>query len=104
MELNLNVKDRLTLIAILPTSGKITDLVEVMEIIKKIKFDKEEKEQIQYKEEDGKIQWNTELEIDKNLDFSFEQVGVIKNAIKKLDDEGKITLAILDTCLKFNKL
>lgn len=38
MEVNLNIKDRITLISILPSTGKITDLVEVMDLVKLIKF------------------------------------------------------------------
>ena len=46
MEVNLNVKDRLTLITILPTQGKITELVEVMDLVRLIRLTEEEKSEI----------------------------------------------------------
>ena len=38
MKLNLSVRDRLTVIALLPNTGKMTDLVEIMELLKILKF------------------------------------------------------------------
>lgn len=104
MVVNLNIKDRLTIISILPTSGKIIELVEVMEIVKMIKFSEGEKQEVKYKEDNGKVYWDPLLDVGKDFEFTYEQIGVIKGAIKKLDEEDKVTLSILDTCLKFNKL
>lgn len=104
MNIALNVKDRLTLIAILPTTGKMTDLVEVLGLIKLLKFTEEEKQEIDYKEADGKILWNISKESPRDVDINFEQLRIIKDKIKELDDAGKIDLNTLDTCLKFSKL
>ncbi len=104
MEVNLNVKDRLTLITILPTQGKITELVEVMDLVRLIRLTEEEKSEINYKEVDGRVLWDATKEAPRDFNISFEQVKIIKDSVKKLDDDGKVNLAILDTCLKFSKL
>ena len=55
MKIGLTAKDRMAIIAILPTQGKLTDLVEILELIKTIKFTKEETESLNLKTEDGKV-------------------------------------------------
>lgn len=104
MKIDLNVKDRLAIISILPTQGSITDLVEVMEIIKKIKFSEQEKRDLSFSEDNGKITWDMSLEKDNSFDLSFEQVRLIKQTIDKLNEANKIDINILDTCLKFRSI
>ena len=101
MKIELSILDRLTLIYILPTTGSIQELVDVMDIIRLVRFTEEEKKAINYKEDNGKVTWN---ETKKEVELTFEQLKVIKDTINSLDKEGKITLNILDTCLKFSKL
>lgn len=104
MTVNLNVKDRLVVIALLPANGKLTEMVDVMDLVKKIKFSEEERKDIEYNEKDGKIQWNLDKDTGRDFDISIDQIKIIQNSIKKLDEEGKIDLYLLDTCLKFSKL
>lgn len=104
MEIQLNVSDRLTLVSILPTTGKLQELVEVLDIVKLVKFSEEEKKLIGYKEEGGKISWDPSKEVVKTFEFTFEHIKVIKDAVNKLDEEGKVNLSTFGTCLKFSKL
>lgn len=104
MTVNLNVKDRLVVIALLPANGKLTEMVDVMDLVRKIKFSEEERKDIEYNEKDGKIQWNLDKDTGRDFDISIDQIKIIQNSIKKLDEEGKIDLYLLDTCLKFSKL
>lgn len=104
MKVKLSVKDRLTVIALLPNTGKMTDLVEVLELIKLLKFSDEERQRIKYREEGGKIYWDASEEKDNEYDINFEQIRIIKERITELDNESKIDLGTLDTCLKFSKL
>lgn len=104
MEVNLNIKDRITLISILPSTGKITDLVEVMDLVKLIKFSDEERKLVNLEEKDGRITWDISADTPKTYNINFAQVSIIKDTIKKMDDAGSISLNMLDTCLKFSKL
>lgn len=104
MKIKLNTLDRLTLVYILPTTGSIQELVEVMDIVRLVKFTEDEKKAINYKEDNGRITWDVNSDVGKEIEFTFEQLKVIKDTISSLDKDGKITLNILDTCLKFSKL
>lgn len=104
MTVELNVKDRLVLVSILPVQGKMTDLVEVIDLIRLIKLTDDEKTEIGYTEKEGRIFWDITKEAPREFEINFEQLRIIKESIKKMDDEGKIDLSILNTCLKFSKL
>jgi hypothetical protein len=104
MTVELNVKDRLVLVSILPVQGKMTDLVEVIDLIRLIKLTDDEKTEIGYTEKEGRIFWDITKENPREFEINFEQLRIIKESIKKMDDEGKIDLSILNTCLKFSKL
>lgn len=104
MKISLNIKDRITLISILPSTGKIADLVEIMDLVRLIKFSDEERKAVNLEEKDGRITWDVSADIPKTYDINFSQVSIIKDTIKKMDDAGSISLNMLDTCLKFSKL
>lgn len=104
MTVELNVKDRLVLVSILPAQGKMTDLVEVIDLIRLIKLTDDEKTEIGYTEKEDRIFWDITKETPREFEINFEQLRIIKESIKKMDDEGKIDLSILNTCLKFSKL
>ncbi len=104
MKISLNIKDRITLISILPSTGKIADLVEIMDLVRLIKFSDEERKAVNLEEKDGRITWDVSADIPKTYDINFSQVSIVKDTIKKMDDAGSISLNMLDTCLKFSKL
>lgn len=104
MKVELSIKDRLVLVSILPVQGKMVDLVEVMDLIRLIRLTDTEKAEIEYKESEGRALWDITKETPREFEINFEQLRIIKESIKKMDDEGKIDLSILNTCLKFSKL
>ncbi len=104
MEISLNVIDRLTIISILPSSGKLSDLVEIFDLVKKLKFSDEERKELGMVTNQEKVTWNLEKDIEKKFDISFEQLRIIKDKIKELDEKELINIASLETCLKFSKL
>lgn len=104
MKVELSIKDRLVLVSILPVQGKMVDLVEVMDLIRLIRLTDTEKAEIGYKESEGRVLWDIAKETPREFEINFEQLRIIKESIKKMDDEGKIDLSTLNTCLKFSKL
>lgn len=104
MKVNLNVKDRLALISLLPTNGTLVEMGEIFELVKLIKFSEEEKASIDYTEGDGKIYWNLSKESQREFELTFEQIKIIKKSVTKLDEDGKIDFSNYDVCYKFSKL
>lgn len=105
MKINLSVKDRLTLTTIVPSSGSMVELMEILELLKTIRFSDEEKKEINYRQsKSGLVEWDIEKESEKEFEINSEQIRIIKEVVSKLDEEKKITLSTLDTCLKFSKL
>lgn len=104
MTINLNVRDRLVIISILPQNGSLEEMVEILEIVKKIKFSEEEKQDIKYIQNENKIEWDLDKDLGRDFEFSIDQIKILKDCVKELDKNKKIDLNLLDTCIKINKL
>lgn len=88
----------------LPQNGSICEMVDIMEITKKVRINQEEKKEIEYKECNGVISWNVSKDKGKEVEFSYEELSILKVSVKKLDEEKKVNAANLDICLKINSL
>lgn len=102
--MNLNVKERIAILQMLPESGSLSEMVDIMEIFKKIRLEQEEKIKIEYKEDGGKISWNPSKDMGKEIQFKHEEISILKAVVKKLDKEKRVNAANLDICLKINSL
>lgn len=100
----LGIKERLAIVQMLPENGSIVEMVDIIEIMKKVRIDQEEKIQIDYREEDGRISWNSNADEGKEVEFKYEEIAILKAAVKKLDEGKRVTPANLDICLKINSL
>ena len=99
--MNLNVKDRIAIMDMLPQAGSISEMVDIME---KVRLGQEEKTKIEFRESQGSISWNASSDKGKEIEFSFEELTILKTAVKKLDSEKRVNAANLDICLKINSL
>lgn len=103
--MNFTIKDRLILLRILPNSGSLSEMVDLMDLAKNLKLSDEEKADISYKEDGkGTITWDVTKEPNKQFDLTSDQVKLLKNAVKKLDEEKQITLYTVETMLKIQNL
>lgn len=102
--MNLSVKERLSILQMLPQSGSILEMVDIMEIAKKVRLTSEEKDKIEYKEKDASVTWNVAKDEGKEIEFSHEEVTILKSSVKRLDEERKVNPSNLDICLKINSL
>lgn len=102
--MKLNIKDRLVIIQILPQTGSISEMVDVMEIVKKVRLSAEEKVEINYVETSNSASWNAAVDQGKDIEFSLDELNILRSAVKKLDEEKQINISNLDLCLKINKL
>jgi hypothetical protein len=102
--MKLYVKERLAMLQMLPENGSLSEMVDVMEIVKKIRITQEERTKIEYKETSGSIVWNISKDEGLDVDFTFEEISVLKDAVSRMDREKKINMSILDVCLRIKNL
>lgn len=102
--MNLTIKERLSILQILPESGSLSDMVDIMEIVKKVRITQEEKTKVEYRETSGAITWNISKDEGADIDFTFEELSILKKAVSKVDKEGRVNMSNLDICLKINSL
>lgn len=102
--MNLSVQERIAILQMLPQNGSLYEMVDIMEIIKKVRITSEEKDKLEYAEGKGVISWNVNKDLGKEVEFSHDEISILKSAVKKLDEEKKVNAANLDICLKINSL
>lgn len=102
--MNLSINDRLAIIQLLPTTGSLTEVVDIIEIIKKVRVGQEEKDLLKFKETPESILWDSSLDSGKEIVFTHEEVAILKDAVKILDSKRLITFSNVDICLKIKNL
>ena len=99
---NLNVATRLMLLMNLPEQGSVIEMISKRNIRKKIDFSSEELEDLNIKSEDGRITWSSEAPLIE-VEFTDNEINLLKSLIDKLDKSGLITDNILDFIEKILK-
>ena len=106
----LNIKDRIILLQLLPTQGSLSEMVDIMDLAKKIKLDDNTKKLISYVEDkNGNISWNIDKDPNIEVELTSEITNILTKAhvdelISDLDKDKKITAQMLDLALKISKL
>ena len=104
MKLVLSVKDRLMLQGVLPQSGDLISQTIVKDIQDKIRITQQEMTEGEFRAEKESIMWNPLKVKEVEFDFTNAEVNTLKDAVKKLDEEKKITMENIELCLKINQL
>jgi len=91
MQYTLSVKNRLMLLGILPPEGDLTTIRIVRELREGLSFSEGEHADLQMKQVNNQVTWQEGAVPDKVLDLGPKAVEVIRKAIKKLDDEKRLT-------------
>lgn len=101
----LNIKDRIILLQLLPTQGSLSEMVDIMDLAKKIKLDDNTKKLISYVEDkNGNISWDIDKDPNIEVELTNDITNILKKVISNLDKEKKITAQMLDLALKISKL
>ena len=90
MEYTLSVKARLVLLGILPPEGNLTTIRIVRELREGLSFSEGEHKDLQMVQEGQQLRWEEGAVPDKVLDIGAKGQEVIREAIKKLDDDKKL--------------
>lgn len=102
--MNLKIKDRIAIIQMLPQSGSLSEMVDIMEIVKKSRLTAQEKLDVDFKETANSAMWNIAKDLGVDVNFTLDELSVLKAAVKKLDLEKGITANNLEICLQINSL
>lgn len=87
--MELVIKDRLYIPALLPKEGNFRQFNTKKEILRKIEITSEERESVGLKEnqETKRIEWDTEKEIPLLIEFTSEEMNYLKQSFEKISDE-----------------
>lgn len=87
--MELTVKDRLYIPALLPKEGNFKQFNLKKEIIRKIEISESERTELNLREneETKRIEWDTEKDALVHIDFSTEELTYLKEVCEKLSDE-----------------
>jgi hypothetical protein len=98
--MKLNVLERIMLMQILPNEGNYVTFKMLIELKSALTFSEKEYKDLGMAEKDGQITWKKQG-TEKEIFIGDKMTEVIKAALKKLDDEGKVNLQFVSLFEKF---
>lgn len=100
--MNLNVKERLLLLGILPQEGTLSQMVDIYELAKELKLNDDEKSQMGFIENGTYMKWDDEKDPNKDINISSDQMKIIQDTIHDLDNKHKINIELIPLINKLN--
>ena len=95
--MELNVKQRLMLLNVVPVEGvRMTDLRIAQELRLKLGFSEEEQARFGFAQEDTRLTWNQAEDVPVEIKIGPRAHVLIQDALKKMDEEKKLTLDHVD--------
>jgi hypothetical protein len=87
--MELTIKDRLYIPAILPKEGNFRQFNIKKDILRKIEISDKERQDVSLTEnkETKRIEWDMEKDIPLNVEFSAQELEYLKNACERISDE-----------------
>ena len=101
MKVELNIQDRFILISILPEQGNFQTM-STIEGLSKLYPTQEEVKEFEVKQVDTRISWNDKGSKPKEIEFTDNEVELILDQFKSLDEKGEITLPRYNVYKKFS--
>lgn len=87
--MELQIKDRLYIPAILSKQGNFREFNLKKEILRRIEISDSERQELELKEnqETKRIEWNVEKDVPLNMEFSSQELEYLKQACERISDE-----------------
>jgi hypothetical protein len=90
--MKLDVFGRITLLNILPREGNFSTLKILRDLKEDLSFDEAENKALQFKfHENGRVDWITEADKEKDINIGEKANDIIVDALKLLDKKKKLT-------------
>lgn len=101
----LNIKKRLLILNLLPKFSTISEQEICREIGKKIELDEETIKKIDLnRDENNHLKWDVSKEELLQVDFSFDEITLLKKLISELNKKEQVSCENLEICLDINSL
>jgi len=95
--MELNIKQRLMLLNVVPVEGvRMTDLRIARELQLRLGFTEEEQARFGFVQEDTRLTWNQKADVPVDIQIGPRAHALIVDALKKLDEDKKLTLDHVD--------
>lgn len=106
--MKLNVLERIILPQMVKTAikqGSLIEMLTVEHIINKISFSEDEISLFELKTlEDNSITWNTKTAIEKDINFTLEQIDILNKVIDYYDNNKLIDLNMISLVMKIKHI
>lgn len=101
--MKLSIMERIQLLSVLPAEGNAVTLRIVSDLRRDLSFSEKELKdgEIKTDPENNRVMWNNNADVVKDVKVGDTARGVIVDAMKKLDTEKKLNLALLPLYEKF---
>ena len=86
----LTVLERLVLLSVLPKEGDFTTLKLVRKLCENLSFDEGEHEKLKFIQDGDQVRWNESALPPKRVSIGEKMADLIREALKKLNDEKKL--------------
>lgn len=101
--MKLKISDRLNILTLFPVKASLLTQLTIKDVIEKVKLSEEERAVINFKIENTVATWDEKKASEKEIEFTNAEIGFLKDRVKTLDRENKITQSILSICLKIKE-
>jgi len=89
--MKLGTFERLILLNIMPKEGDFTTLKIIRKMQDDLGFSEEEHKALQFKQNEGRIQWIQDADVEKEVNFGEKATDIIVGVLKKLNEDKKLT-------------
>jgi len=89
--MRLTVLERMISMGLLPAEGDILTLRIRAKMIDKIGLTAEEFKEYEVVQANGNVKWRNDLPQEKEIDLDPAEIGLLKDALKKKNDDKKLT-------------
>jgi len=95
------IKDRLLLLGLLPKEGNILTLKVIRKLRENLSFSEEELAEYKFVQDEGRINWTEPEKPTRDIQIGKEGKKIIKEALKELDKQKKLTEDHIDLYEKY---
>ena len=89
--MELDVKERINLLSILPQEGNFVTLKVIRQLRESLSFSEDEHKQYKFVHEESRVTWDDKVEQVKEIEIGEKATDIITEALKKLNDDKKLT-------------